>query len=423
MAARRASASSADSHHDFPSPVDDSLNVFSDEYAESIAESFADSTDGRTIRRPSSHASRSHSPETVRASSSDVPRRPSLPSPWSTNTTFNPQYRGSLRKSLGAALIGQNQEENTPRSSASIDLTPHSPTESAFAPSTPGLAHRSPSFASTTSFARSQSPFRVGSGPSHPYGMYPQDLGMSRSASIATTASNARSQGRTGSASRAPAHPYGMYPQNIADDEDITTNTSIPVGFPGHSQNDAFQRRIGPDGEDQDIIGEDGHAEQLPPYTRYPEEAPAKMALGAGAEALPAIGEAVDLTDQQENANESTPFFPDQPHDFAQSRSSSPTLADQSQNPFSDRHATSKYAGSDGSGKSWGDMTWKERRDARLFGVLPVWLFFLVMIILIVIAAVCGGAVGGLLSRQHKPPGNNASDSFTTTSQLPLPGP
>ncbi|PSN67357.1 hypothetical protein BS50DRAFT_390080 [Corynespora cassiicola Philippines] len=163
-------------------------------------------------------------------------------------------------------------------------------------PSSPSvsLQHRA-SVSSTASFAtmtRSESP--LGTGPSHPYGMYPQNT-MARTASIATT-STARAPHRSMSLQR-PAHPYAMYSQNVVvDDDDVEPpvmqqpampplQTSIPLGFPGIAS--GYHRQIGPDGEEQDIIGPDGHTEQLPPYSRYPEEGPTKAAMAAEASATP----------------------------------------------------------------------------------------------------------------------------------------
>ena len=69
---------------------------------------------------------------------------------------------------------------------------------------------------------------------------------------------------------RGPTHPYALYPQNTATSEELS-NQHIPVGFPGHGM--AYQRQLGPDGEEiGDLIGPLGHMEELPPYTRYPEQ-------------------------------------------------------------------------------------------------------------------------------------------------------
>lgn len=84
-----------------------------------------------------------------------------------------------------------------------------------------------------------------------------------------------------------------MYSQSgLADEESLDEPTqppvppiqaAIPVGFPGLST--GYHRVLGPDGEEQDIIGPDGHTEQLPPYSRYPEEGPTKASMAAEASA------------------------------------------------------------------------------------------------------------------------------------------
>ena len=80
-----------------------------------------------------------------------------------------------------------------------------------------------------------------------------------------------------------------MYSQNVAEnpeENDIApAPPAIPVGFPG--LNTGYHRQIGPDGEEQDIIGPDGHTEQLPPYSKYPEEGPTKTSLVAEATSIP----------------------------------------------------------------------------------------------------------------------------------------
>jgi hypothetical protein len=153
-----------------------------------------------------------------------------------------------------------------------------------------GHTHRD-SVSSTASFAttsNSENPFETG--PSHPYGMYPQ-LSMARPLSVATS-STERQPHRSLSLQR-PAHPYAMYSQSgIVDEESPEepvqppvpqVQSAIPVGFPGLSN--GYRRVLGPDGEEQDIIGPDGHTEQLPPYSRYPEEGPTKASLAAEASA------------------------------------------------------------------------------------------------------------------------------------------
>jgi len=80
-----------------------------------------------------------------------------------------------------------------------------------------------------------------------------------------------------------------MYSQNVIEnpeENDITpAPPAIPVGFPG--LNTGYHRQIGPDGEEQDIIGPDGHTEQLPPYSKYPEEGPTKASIATEATSTP----------------------------------------------------------------------------------------------------------------------------------------
>ena len=142
------------------------------------------------------------------------------------------------------------------------------------------LPARSSSVSTDVPYVRAESPYRGPAGPSHPYQMYPQESRLARTASMATTSTAAPPvTERSYAGPSGPTHPYGMYPQNIVPEgestDTSTTAASVPVGFPGLNQN--YQRRLGPDGEEiADIIGPDGHTEQLPPYTQYPDEALAR---------------------------------------------------------------------------------------------------------------------------------------------------
>ena len=139
---------------------------------------------------------------------------------------------------------------------------------------------------SNITVSRPQSLYQGTTGPSHPYGMYPQGIALARSASTAST-STLRPRERSYPGANRSTHPYGTYPQNTTLDGEVspieTTDSHIPVGFPGLSQQ--YIRRLGPDGEDaDDIIGPDGHTEALPPYTRYPDHIPHKEPTpGSGA--------------------------------------------------------------------------------------------------------------------------------------------
>lgn len=112
-----------------------------------------------------------------------------------------------------------------------------------------------------------------------------------RTASIATTSTMPSQVERNYTGPSGPTHPYGMYPQGISMD-DVGSNVLlpqaplVPVGFPG--SNDQYQRRLGPEGEEAGgMIGPDGHAEELPPYTQYPDEAIARKTQPITVSTLP----------------------------------------------------------------------------------------------------------------------------------------
>lgn len=128
-------------------------------------------------------------------------------------------------------------------------------------------------------------PYQGPSAPSHPYQIYSQNIRSQRTMSMATTSTTPAARpeseynGPTG-----PSHPYSMYPQNpveVVSPQPVVP--AIPVGF--SNVPDMYQRRLGPEGEEvAAMIGPDGHTEELPPYTRYPDEFYARKIRGAGEE-------------------------------------------------------------------------------------------------------------------------------------------
>lgn len=138
----------------------------------------------------------------------------------------------------------------------------------------PGPSLSRVSSASTdAAFIPVDGPYQGPSGPSHPYQMYSQNIRPTRTMSMATasTVPTARPESEY-SGPTGPSHPYSMYPQNpIEVPTSQTTVPAIPVGFTNVP--DMYQRRLGPEGEEvAAMIGPDGHTEELPPYTRYPDE-------------------------------------------------------------------------------------------------------------------------------------------------------
>lgn len=116
-------------------------------------------------------------------------------------------------------------------------------------------------------------PYQGPSGPSHPYQMYSQNIRPTRTMSVATTSTTPATRPESEySGPTGPSHPYSMYPQNPVEvPTSQTVVSAIPVGFA--TVPDMYQRRLGPEGEEvAAMIGPDGHTEELPPYTRYPDE-------------------------------------------------------------------------------------------------------------------------------------------------------
>lgn len=237
---------------------------------------------------------------------------------------------------------------------------------------------------------RPQSPYTGATGPSHPYGMYPQ---VTRNSSV-TTASTNRPAERAFVGGAGPEHPYSMYPQNTVDEEDDVgiVPSTIPVGFPGMGQD--YRTRVGPTGDTADIIGPDGHTEQLPPYTRYPDDMPPKA--GTQQSAVVDVGE--NQTDSPDTLG------------VPQSRLSSRTM-------FSDtavelNTAAARTAGSDSSGSF--KERWKERSKKRVCCGIPLWGFGLVLFLLVGI--VIGGALGGVVGSKKDSSSSTASPAAESTA-------
>lgn len=126
-----------------------------------------------------------------------------------------------------------------------------------------------------SSAPRAMSPYTGQTQASHPYTMYPQDTGVGRTAST-SSASTSRPFERGPLNVTAPQHPYFMYAQNTVPEEAFAGTAPVGLGFPG-SNNVFFDQMPNDVG---DIVGPDGHTEQLPPYSRYETETPSKRERG-----------------------------------------------------------------------------------------------------------------------------------------------
>ena len=393
--AERLSTSSTQPTH--PRDSFHSLNpdVFSDEYALDPLEL----TD-------------SHRTESVdRDGSDDVASLPPVLETPRRSLSFQRAFespRGSIRRSRGSqrsdglSSISSRSDEHgsqafgPPRSVASISDTGSSSL-------TP---HRSIRSISTFGFPRAQSPYQGATGPSHPYGMYPQGIGVTRTPSVATT-STIRPAERPYTGPNGPTQPYAMYTQNIVpeDDQDPVADIPLPIaaGFPGLGLD--YQRRLGPEGEDvDDLIGPDGYAEQLPPYSRYANGVPPKYTSGTGSVRRPAPP--IPSDDSQETLNNS--------ENPSNTREEAAAV-----NPFDDsvtelNSAAGTTVLSKNEGGNFKERIREKSRGKVCCGVLPCWLLG-VMILLIVFAVFIGGIIGGVLAHKRGEEKGRQEASITTT--------
>ena len=246
---------------------------------------------------------------------------------------------------------------------------------------------------------RTQSSVQGVTGPSHPYGMYPQNTTISRSTSNATQ-STVRQPERTYAGASQPTHPYGMYPQSTVPESDTIagapTNAAIPVGFTGLGQQ--YSRRIGPDGEDaDDIVGSDGHAEQLPPYTRFPDNKARQQQR-----AVPTItGENPDPfsslnTVTSDSSGLSSPTSEDHNAQIN-------TAAAAAAGHFEEPHASKEK--------------WIQRGKKRVCGAtIPAWALASIILLLVMFSAIIGGVIGRFAGHKH-----TRSEDNSNNAQLPDP--
>ncbi|KFY79734.1 hypothetical protein V498_08906, partial [Pseudogymnoascus sp. VKM F-4517 (FW-2822)] len=266
-------------------------------------------------------------------------------------------------------------------------------------------------------------PYQGPTRPSHPYRMYPQMGRPARAASVTTTSSFPASD-HTYSGPNGPTHPYGMYPQNTVPESeagDIEPPANIPVGFPGLSGNQ-YQRRLGPDGEEAaDIIGPDGHTEQLPPYTKYPDEVFARKVMtasapgpsGSGAAASGAGGMGL-ATRNPEFSSENLAISPIEP------TSPRSTLSVRSGEPVRRGDAA---AGVEAESEKPAEKKWKTMAKQKVCGFLPVWALALVVLLIVVIALLVGNILGVMVTKRKEanedkhngPPDLPASGDYYTT--------
>ncbi|KAF2032326.1 hypothetical protein EK21DRAFT_60929 [Setomelanomma holmii] len=240
-------------------------------------------------------------------------------------------------------------------------------------PSSPSpLGHRA-SVSSTGSFATTSNgdnPFEASTGPSHPYGMYPQNT-MARPPSVATTSTESHPQ-RPMSLQR-PTHPYAMYSQSGIDEgmheEPVVQRahpplppiqTAIPLGFPG--LNAGYHRVLGPD------------APALPSAPLLPSVTPARL---PPQRPETQTGNAAPVTSAY-----NAPQIPAEPTD-----SSSASLLTTEQS-FSEKEVPAE--------------TKKRWRERKLWGKIPMGVVVVVLVLLVVFAIALGAAIGTVVAKKHQ---------------------
>lgn len=298
---------------------------------------------------------------------------------------------------------------------------------------------RSSSTSDSQPYISPESPYHGPSNPSHPYQMYTQNVRVARTASVATSSTTPASD-TSFPDPRGPTHPYTMYPQGTISESNTTQPAAIPVGFPGIP--DRYQRRIGPEGEDVgDIIGPDGHTEQLPPYTRYPDEAYAAK-VGAAVEnssaPTPAATNAAAVSSTPATsqvtvpvgavlAPATTPAAPATTLDIPQpipgaggiglaTRDPEFESADDLDSPHS-RHSLRSFA-SESSNRAInqaaagaaglsekkrlsGPRHWGRR---RAWGIIPYWAIALTLVVVVMMSIIVGSVIGSFFAKHKKPP-------------------
>ena len=393
--AERRSISSPQPRHSLDSLHSLNPDVFSDEHALD------------PLELTDSHGTKSED----RDESDDVASLPPVLETPRRSLSFQRAFespRGSIRRSGGSqrsdglSSISLRSDEHgsqpfgPPRSVASVSDTGSSSL-------TP---HRSIRSVSTFAFPRAQSPYQGATGPSHPYGMYPQGIGVARTPSVATT-STIRQAERSYSGPNGPTQPYAMYTQNIVpeDDQNPVANIPLPIaaGFPGLGLD--YQRRLGPEGEDvDDLIGPDGYAEQLPPYSRYANGVPPKYTSGIGS--VRRSAPPIPSDNSQETLNNSE--IPSNTREEAAAV-----------NPFNDsatelNSATGTTVLSKHEGGNFKERIREKSRGKVCCGIMPCWLFG-VITLLIVFAVFIGGIIGGLLAHKRGEEKGRQEASVTTT--------
>lgn len=259
-----------------------------------------------------------------------------------------------------------------------------------------------------------EAPYEGPSNPSHPYQMYPQ-----RATSI--SAGSATALGPDGShlASRAPAHPYGLYPQGTPT-ADIMQPENIPVGFPGLT--DALPQRIRRGGDEtSSFVGSVAHSEELPPYTRYPDNNPVAKNTGSFSNPEnPSPHEVRPRSISQPDISSDMPAIPGaggiglatRDPEFASEPSElgSPRLSARSFTSDGSRDDINTGVPTGGADEKPIRYSWQQQATKRLWGIIPYWAVALMGIVLVLMGVILGAVIGTFLSKRPGTPEGGKPD-------------
>ncbi|KAJ5135097.1 uncharacterized protein N7515_004375 [Penicillium bovifimosum] len=351
-------------------------NVFADEYA-------LEPIDSDHIERP-------HSPSSI--ISSATLRENTQSKTVSTATTENENPFGDDAR----VSLDEPHRSSLPQKGYGF-ANNHNPTSSLS--STPSLIQRNQSVSSRFSIPRALSPYTGATGPSHPYGMYPQ-VGVSRSPSVGSI-STIRPVERPLEDSTGPQHPYAMYSQNVV--EDGMDDEIIPVGFPGHNQ--PYQPSAGRPADDVgDIIGPDGHAEPLPPYSRYPAGVIPKPPT-------PEIMADLNTAPEEQRLNNESPRPP--PISETSSRALVPEQSAEENNEGNREERAVATTGI----MAFEEKLKRKGKKTACCG-LPVWTLVLIGTVML-IGGCIGGVIGGVLGTKKAAEASKADEEEAQKSRTP----
>lgn len=338
---------------------------------------------------------------------------------------FRPSHAGgpgepstpSLTSASSATLYAEDSpspSQSTPRTGrpSSTSKPPNPQYVLSVRPEPNQLARQTTNSTDSTLFLPAEGPYQGPSGPAHPYQMYPQNVRPARTMST-TTASTVPVSESSYRGPRGPTHPYGLYPQSGSIEPDEVQTTAIPLGFRGLP--DQYQRRVGPEGEEiADMIGPDGHTEQLPPYTRYPDEAYARKAAAMDSSPAEGRGGATVVPPVDTTPASAIPAISGAGGLGLATRNPEFESTDDLGSPRS-RHSTRSFTSDDSgrqirltdgevSEKRQPQKKWQVWMRRKVWGIFPYWAICLTGLVLLVMVIILGAVVGTVMSKQKRPP-------------------